>query len=78
MGLSDFPPILGKVQVPPGGGGGQLCWVGGWVGGLYGVAYLLRATAQKDSFIPGAFLGTLFLRCTIWGIVGARGTLYPL
>ena len=31
VGLSSFPLILGKVQVPP--QGCPLFWVGGWVGG---------------------------------------------
>ena len=33
VGLSGFPPILGKMHIPP-RGGCPLCWVGGWVAEL--------------------------------------------
>ena len=62
VGLSSFPLILGKVQVPP--QGCPLFWVGGWVGVLLRLVDHQRcswAEAHCDTSVHASSCGKLCL-----------------
>ena len=63
VGLSGFPPILGKVQVPP-PQGGVSAFLGGWVGGLLSLVDHQRcswAEARCDTSVHASSCGKLCL-----------------